>query len=282
VVVGETASGKTALAIELAKRFNGEIICADSRTVYIGMDIGTAKPTAEERGGIPHYGLDVVEPGERFSAYDFQQLAGRAVADITARGKLPIMVGGTGLYIDSVLYGFQFRPAPLERQRAELQELSIEVLQRKVADAGYDLPANATNKRHLTRLLESGPAPRQVRKLRPNTVVVGLRLPNELLRARITARVDQMVAAGLVDEVRGLVEHFAGSEALRAPGYKAIARYLSGECTLHEAKREFVRSDMNLAKRQRTWFKRNRDIQWLSNGDRVDESVALVTTLVRS
>jgi len=280
VIVGATASGKTALAIELAKRFNGEIICADSRTVYKGMDIGTAKPTTEERQGIPHYGLDEVEPGESFTAYDFQQLAYRRIAESVTRGKLPIIVGGTGLYIDGVLYGFTFRALPSAAKRAELQGLSVEILQQMVVAAGYDLPASASNKRHLTRLLESGPAPKQDRILRPRTLVVGLRLPDDELKERITLRVAHMFDGGLVNEVQKLLEHYGSVEALRAPCYKAVAAHLSGKISLQEAKTQCIRADLDLAKRQRTWFKRNADIHWLSDRDTLTEAVDLITTLL--
>lgn len=280
VIVGPTASGKTALALELAKRYDGAIICADSRTVYKGMDIGTAKPSAEEQAAIPHYGLDAVEPGEPFSAYDFQQLAGRVTADIAAAGKLPIMVGGTGLYIDAVLYDFQFRKSADPNQRQKLQELSVDELQRQVVAAGYPLPENSQNRRHLTRLLESGQAPQQGRRLRPNTLVLGLRPDADQLRERVTNRVDAMIEAGLAHEVKGLIECFGSVEALRAPGYKAFAGYLEGQISLDEAKQQFVRDDLRLAKRQRTWFKRNADIHWLDNRDVLTEAVALITTFL--
>src|SRR5262245_27832773 len=120
VIVGETGSGKSALALELAERFNGEIICADSRTVYKGMDVGTAKPSPEDRQRVRHYGLDVVEPGEGFSAHAFSLLAQAAIHEIAARGKLPILAGGSGLYVDAVLYGFQFRPKPEPALRSSL------------------------------------------------------------------------------------------------------------------------------------------------------------------
>lgn len=282
VIVGETASGKTALAIELAKRFNGEIISADSRTVYRGMDIGTAKPALAERQGIAHYGFDVVNPDERFSAQDFQRLALAAIADIYHRGKLPIMVGGTGLYIDAVLYNFQFRPAPNAEVRAALQRLSVEQLQQKVLAAGLPLPRNDRNPRHLTRLLESGVPPEQPRALRDHTLVIGLSTPRELLRQRITARVDAMVAAGLVEEVRRLREQCSqGCEALLTPGYRAFGAYLDGDIDLEEAKRQFVSGDLRLAKRQRTWFARNPDIHWLSGDDKLAQAALLVGRLIR-
>lgn len=281
VIVGETGSGKTALAIELAKRFDGEIIAADSRTVYMGMDIGTAKPSMEERQGIPHFGLDVVEPGQHFSAYDFQQLAQSAIENISSRGKLPIIVGGTGLYIDSVLYGFTFRPQPTASKREQLQGLSIEELQNRILAAHLPLPENSQNPRHLTRVLESGEAPKQHKKLRENTLVLGISLPREELERRIKSRVEAMVATGLVEEVRALAARYGGdTEALRTPGYKAFLEYIQGDMTLQAAKQQFARDDLRLAKRQRTWFKRSSDIHWLTGHDKLAEAVELVSQLV--
>lgn len=280
VVVGETASGKTALAIELAKLFNGEIIAADSRTVYRGMDIGTAKPTAEERQGIPHYGFDVVDPGGQFTAYDFQQMAQQLVADMAGRNRLPIVVGGTGLYIDAFLYNFAFRSKPDGAVRAELQELSVPELQKRVLAAGMQLPENSQNPRHLKRLLEAGTAPVQQKMLRPNTLVLGLKVPRDKLEDKIAARVDAMFAAGLVNEVRALADRYGDIEALRAPGYKAVGAYLRGEIDLTEAKRQFIRDDLRLAKRQRTWFRRNPSIQWLEQEDRLAEASGLVSAFL--
>ena len=280
VIVGETASGKTALALALAKKLDGEIIAADSRTVYAGMDIGTAKPTPSERQGVPHYGLDVANPGKQFSAYDFQQLAQSAITSIAAHGRLPIMVGGTGLYIDAVLYDFTFRPKPSSKTRAAVQGLSVEELQARLLAAKIPLPENRANPRHLARLLESGAPPRQRKILRKNTIVLGLSLPLEELQSRIVRRVDAMVEAGLIDEVRGLLERYGNPEALRAPGYKAFAAYIQNGISLEEAKRQFVRDDLRLAKRQRTWFRRNKDIHWLAGDDIVAQAVELITPLI--
>ena len=280
VITGVTGSGKSALAVALARRFNGEIIAADSRTVYKGMNIGTAKPTAEERQGIPHHGFDVVEPGQQFTAYDFQQLAYKAVADIVARGNLPIIVGGTGLYIDAFLYDFQFRPRPGQEMRAALQQLAIDDLQKRVQQAGLPMPANARNPRHLARLLESGTAPSQPREIRQHTLVLGLSVSQGELRRRIEQRVEAMFAAGLIEEVSGLVRRYGDSEALRAPGYKAVAAYLRGDISRSAAKQQFIIDDMRLAKRQRTWFRRNKDIRWLHAPGRLDQAAELVSVLL--
>lgn len=247
VIVGETASGKSALAIELAGRFNGEIICADSRTVYKGLNIGTAKPTADERANVPHHLLDIVTPDQPFTAADFKRLANEAIDDITMRGKIPIMVGGTGLYIDSVLFNYSFAPAGAER--------------------------DPKNPRHLSKSAQNSRE-----GLRSNTLVIGLSLEREKLRERVSNRVNDMVQAGLVHELRGLAEKYGwDAPALQAPGYKAFRGYLKGEKTLDEAKALFISSDMNLAKRQRTWFKRNNSIHWANNRE---QAIELVTTFL--
>jgi len=280
VIVGETGSGKTALGITLAKRFNGEIISADSRTVYRGMDIGTAKPTMLERQGIPHYGFDVVDPDEQFTAYDFQQLARSAIADIASRGKLPIMVGGTGLYVDAVLYDFAFRPQADPKLRANLLGVSVEELQARVHAAGLSLPVNTQNPRHLIRILEAGAAPQQSRTLRPNTLVLGLHLPSEELESKLTGRIETMLKAGLVDEVRQLLARYGENEALRTPGYRAFSAYLRGEIDHNEAVRRFIRDDLRLAKRQRTWFRRNSAIHWLEGDDKKVQAEQLVANFL--
>ncbi|MGF7228538.1 MAG: tRNA (adenosine(37)-N6)-dimethylallyltransferase MiaA [Candidatus Saccharibacteria bacterium] len=277
VLVGETASGKTALAIQLAKHFNGEIICADSRTVYKGMDIGTAKPTFAERDGVPHHLLDVVEPGQPFSVADFQRLTCQAIQDISARGHVPFLVGGTGLYIDAILYDFDFRPAPDADERARLQTMSISELHAEITARGITMPHNLQNPRHLTRALETNGVTSSNKALRPNTLIMGLSIDREALRDKLTRRVDAMVAAGFVKEVRNLFEKYDPETiALQAPGYKAFREYIEGHCSLDETKASFVRNDWQLAKRQRTWFKRNKSIHWIQP----EESVAIVTTFL--
>lgn len=285
VIVGATATGKSALAIELAERLNGEIICADSRTLYRYMDIGTAKPTAQDRAQVPHHGLDLVDPDEPFTVADFKRYAEHKITEITARGKLPIMVGGSGLYIDAVLYDYQFVATGDSMLRAELEGLSVEELQRKIADHGLELPADPHNPRRLMRVIETGGAvggsADRERGLRPATFVLGLDMPIDILEARIAARVEDMVGQGLIDEVRSVGERYGWeAQALQAPGYRAFHEYLAGSMTLDEAKAAFVKNDRALAKRQKTWFKRNKSIHWLATEDKTTESVALITTFL--
>lgn len=278
VIVGETASGKTALAIEIAKQYNGEIISADSRTIYKGMDIGTAKPTLEERQGIPHYLIDVVEPNEKFTVADFKRLAEEAIIDISSRGKVPILVGGTGLYVDAVLYNFSFTAPPDPHEREYLQSLSVTALTKLHADRGLALPENSQNPVHLIRSLErNGEIPIR-HGLRKNTLVIGLVMSRDVLKARIAQRVDQMVAHGLVEETQQLALEYGWScPALQATGYKALRPYLDKQISLEQAKQDFVQNDMQYAKRQRTWFKRNKSIHWLNNKE---DYVDLVTTFL--
>lgn len=278
VIVGETASGKSALAIELAERFDGEIICADSRTIYKGMDIGTAKPTVEEQKRVPHHTLDVVEPTSIFSAAQFKQMAQSVIQDISGRGKLPILVGGTGLYVDAVLYDFQFREPADPAERARLSEMSVQELQKEIVAKGLGMPANEQNPRHLARVLETNGSVGEHRELRPNTLVLGLSTDRMVLQERVERRVDAMLAAGLEGEVRGLAEHYGwGAEAMKGIGYREWQAYFAGAQSLAETRAQIVAGTMALAKRQRTWFKRNSSIQWLYDRSK---AVDLVTTFL--
>lgn len=280
-IVGQTGSGKSALAMRLAEHFGGEIIAADSRTVYVGMDIGTAKPSAAEQARVRHYGLDVVGPGQKFNAFNFKRLAVGAIEDIGRRGKLPFLVGGTGLYVDAVLFDYAFRSAPDPLMRAQLEGLSVAELQRSVLAAGFALPENSSNPRHLMRILESGTATRQQRLLRPRTLVIGLQLSPDELLGRLKQRAKQMLDDGLLNETRQLVSRYGvEAEALRAPAYKAALLYLQGNITESQVGDAIVANDLKLAKRQRTWFKRNECIHWLSYRDAFTKSVELITTLL--
>lgn len=280
VVVGQTASGKTALALELAEKFGGEIICADSRTIYKGMDIGTAKPTADEQARVPHHCIDLVEPDESFSAAQFKERAVAAIHDIHQRGKIPIMVGGTGLYIDAVLFDYQFGEKADHALRAELSTKNIEELQTMIDTLGYAMPENRHNKRYLIRAIERRGEPGSRKELRPNTLILGLSVDAETLNARIAQRVSTMITAGLVDEYKQLLSRYPGnSPGFLAPGYKAFAKYLDGEVSIEEAEAIFIRNDSQLAKRQRTWFKRNDSVQWL---DDRSSAVDIVTTFLNN
>ncbi|HSX32909.1 MAG TPA: tRNA (adenosine(37)-N6)-dimethylallyltransferase MiaA [Candidatus Saccharimonadales bacterium] len=280
VIVGQTASGKSDLALELARRFNGEIIAADSRTVYTGMDIGTAKPTLKERQTVRHHLIDVVTPDQAFSVAKFQQMAEAAIRDIGLRGKLPILVGGTGLYIDALLYSFKLRPPADVNLRQELSQLSVEALQTRLMEQGIALPANKQNPRHLIRSLETKGVPASRSKLRSNTLLIGIQVSKEVLQDRIRSRVEHMVEQGFAEEARSLRSHFgADIPALQAPGYKAFRGYVEGVISLEEAKAQFIQNDLQYAKRQKTWFKRNQDIHWINE---TAEAIDLVTTFLNN
>lgn len=274
VIVGPTASGKTALSLALAERYNGEIICADSRTVYTGMDIGTAKPTVQEQQQVRHHLLDEVRPDQLFTVADFQRLAKAAIADIARRGKLPILVGGSGLYINSVLYDYDFRPVN-SAVRAEFANASVEELQGELAARGIPLPENSRNKRYLLRSLEAGQASDVHQELRPHTLVLGLSVEPDVLAGRIEQRIAQMLENGLLDEVSSLsAQYSADLPAMQAPAYKAFLPHLAGQCSLQQAQQDFATYDRQLAKKQRTWFKRNNSIHWLTDPSQAAQLVA--------
>ena len=280
VIVGETASGKTALSVELAQRFNGEIICADSWTVRKHVDIGTAKPMAEERRLVPPHLLDVVEPDGDFTAAVFKRLANAAIADIAGRGKLPIMVGGTGLYIDGVLYDYDFLPAGDRQEREELNRLSIAKLLEKIEYSKLDLDdVDTRNKRRLIRLIETkGGRPTQ-KPLRENTFIIGLKIQREIIEQHIVKRIDTMLANGLEDEVRDLANRYGWDcEALKGIGYAQWRGYFSGAQSLPETRQKIIKATFDFAKRQRTWFKHNKSIHWFSTPVNLEQVVDSVTT----
>lgn len=284
VIVGETASGKTALAIELAKKFDGEIICADSWTVRRGVDIGTAKPTEEQRREVPHHLLDVVEPCGEFTAAVFKRLANEAIEDIAGRGRLPIMVGGTGLYVDGVIYDFDFLPAGDRSEREELNRLNVAQLLDKVRGLKLDhTGVDTRNKRRLIRLIETKGQKPTRQPLRENTFMIGLRTPREEIERRIIARLDEMIEAGLEDEVRSLAERYGWDcEALKGIGYAQWKDYFTGDQSLPETRGRIIKATFEYAKRQRTWFKRNKSIHWFAAPVNMAEVVDAVTTFLSS
>lgn len=278
VIVGETASGKSALAIELARQYNGEVIAADSRTIYKGMDIGTAKPTVAEQALVPHHLIGITTPDQAFTAAEYKAAAVNAIAAVAKRGKLPILVGGTGLYIDAVLYNFSFASKSDHVARARLQALSVNELQQKLQKQGIPLPLNARNPRHLIRMLETGGATGRRSDIRANTLVMGVKSEREQSKQRIHQRVEAMFLAGLEEEVRGLVRQYGWDcTTLQTIGYQEFRPYFNRLATLESVKAEIEKNTNQYAKRQRTWFKRNKSIHWLNKRE---EAVDLVTTFL--
>lgn len=264
VIVGPTASGKTSLAIQLAKKYRGEIICADSRTVYRGMNVGTAKPSLEEQQKVSHWGLDLVDPGDSFSASQFKGYACQKIKEIRSRGNIPFLVGGTGLYIDSVIFDFQFGAKYSKEKRANLQEMTISELQQYCVNHDVALPENSKNKRYLIRAIErAGKKSSGLEVPLSNTIIVGITTDKQLLKQRITDRAKKMFKDGVVEETIELANS-AGwcNEAMTGNVYPIIKKLIEKEIDEDQAIREFIVSDVNLVKRQLTWFRRNPFIEW--------------------
>lgn len=266
VIVGPTASGKTGLAIRLAKKFGGEIISADSRAVYRGLDIGTAKPSVEERQGVPHWGIDIADPDQRFTAADFQRYAFGMIDAVRGRGRIPFLVGGTGLYVDSVVYKYQFPSDTNDFDRREmLMKLDLEVLHRYCAENNVELPENRKNKRYVVNnILRKGAERRRSDMQLPNTYVVGIATDKSELHSRIERRARGIFASGVIDEAKNMADRYGWeSEAMTGNIYPLVHKYLDGLITEDELRQKFTVQDRRLAKRQNTWFRRNEHIVWL-------------------
>lgn len=264
-IVGPTASGKTALSLDIAKKYNGEIIAADSRTIYKDLDIGTAKPSLKERQGIKHYGFDLAGPEQTFSAADFKKFAIETIRAIKSRNKLPIIVGGSGLYIDAVLYDFDFAPAN-QALRESFSLLDINQLQDLIKQKKLPMPENYKNKRYLLRALERGGAISSKKQLPVDVLVIGINPGREELKKRIVKRAKQMIESGVLSEIKKAYGTYGlNSQAMTGGIYKVFRSYYGGLCDIDSATTEFIKSDLRLAKKQMTWFKRNPDIKWFIN-----------------
>lgn len=268
IITGPTASGKTALAIKLAKQFNGEIISADSRAIYKGIDIASAKPSLEERDSVPHLGFDLAEPDQIFTAADFKEYAFEKISEIHSRGKIPFLVGGTGLYIDAVLYDYNFAGEPDEGLRAELNAKSIEELQAVIKQAKIEMPENSKNKRYLIRTIEKSKKHKCNSGKKHNgfdNIVVGITTERDELRTRIFARNEQFFSSGIIEEAQKMARKYGWqSEAMTANAYPLIKDFLDKKLTEEELIEKMSVRDWRLAKRQITFMKRNKDIKWLT------------------
>ncbi|MBO0962741.1 tRNA (adenosine(37)-N6)-dimethylallyltransferase MiaA [Neobacillus sp. MM2021_6] len=284
VIIGPTAVGKTKLSIEMAKRYNGEIISGDSMQIYRGMDIGTAKITKCEMEGIPHYLIDIKEPSENFSVAEFQQLVRDRIDEIAKKGKLPIIVGGTGLYIQSVIYDYQFSDVPGDESFRHLQEERVKEIgnealytELKEVDPESAAQIHPNNIRRVIRALEivhlTGKTMQdyqstQQRDLLYNTALVGLTMDREKLYGRINARVDLMMDEGLMEEVKRLYQQgLRDCQSIQAIGYKEMYDYLDGKLPLVEAVENLKQNSRRYAKRQLTWFRNKMDVQWYDMTD---------------
>ncbi|HJV32014.1 MAG TPA: tRNA (adenosine(37)-N6)-dimethylallyltransferase MiaA [Bacillales bacterium] len=287
VIIGPTAVGKTKLSIELAHQFNGEIISGDSMQIYKGMDIGTAKIKEEEMDGIPHHLIDIKEPNESFSVAEFQELVRAKITEISNRGKLPMIVGGTGLYIQSVIYDYQFSDTPgdeeLRRQLEErAKEIGNEALHQELSklDPESARHIHPNNVRRVIRAIEvfhtSGKSLTEIQKeqqpdLLYDTALVGLTMEREMLYNRINARVGLMIEEGLLKEVGQLYQSgLRNCQSIQAIGYKEIYDYFDDLVSLEDAIENLKQNSRRYAKRQLTWFRNKMDVKWFDMTDMSD------------
>lgn len=291
-VAGPTASGKTALALKIAERFDGEVVSCDSMQIYRHMDVGTAKPSIEEMERIPHHMIDIAEPFENYSVADFAEQARKCIDDILSRGKLPVLAGGTGLYMDSIIENIGFADFGSDEEfRREMQMLADRegnqavhrLLAEKDPDAAEKIHPN--NIRRVIRALEvcrlTGKTFTQVnmesrRQRMYDALIFAIDTDREVLYERINHRVDRMIDEGLVEEVQGLRNMGISREhtSMQAIGYKELMEFLDGNCNFDEAVEKIKQESRRYAKRQITWFKRNKDIHWVSVAN--DEEVKKV------
>ena len=289
-IVGPTAVGKTALSFKLAERFQTELVSVDAYQVYKGMDIGTAKATQEELATYRHHLIDIIEPNESFSAAAFQKAARRTIENLHKRGKIPILVGGTGLYVQSLLEGYEFkadRHSKEERQAAanRIATLSKEELKAYITEkTGYEPPdwhELLSNSHRLVRLvgaIEKGEGAAAVMPQKAggplyHAFVIGLSLPRQVLYERIEKRIDAMIESGWIDEVQQLLQDgvLPEAQAMKAIGYKELVLYLDGQLSLEAASELIKKRTRHFAKRQMTWFKRMPYIRWYEKDDFVTE-----------
>lgn len=281
VICGPTASGKTALSIELAKKINGEIVSADSMQIYKNMDIGTAKPDEKEMNGIKHYLIDCVSPEIRYSVATYKNEAMQAIQQIIQKGKIPIVVGGTGLYIDSLIYGIEYEELEIDLEyRKQLEQIVQEKGLKELYDQALKIDPKAmekiscNDKKRICRILEiyhstGKTKTEQEIESRKNEIpydyrVFAINMDREKLYNRINIRVDKMIQNGLINEVEQLIKQYKNiPTALQGLGYKEIVDYLNRECTKEEAIEKIKMETRRYAKRQITWFKKNKQTIWL-------------------
>ena len=298
-IAGPTASGKTALAVELAKRFDGEVVSCDSMQVYRRMDIGTAKPFPEERQGIPHHMIDVADPDEDFSVSRYCEMASPIVDDIVARGKTAIIAGGTGLYMDSLIKGNNFAPFPStgcrERLEAQCDEMGMEFMMNMLREIDPEAAERIHDRKRMIRALEvyqeTGETitehNRKTQLIPPKYSPLWFGLdfePRQALYDRIDLRVDIMLKQGLVEEIQNLLASGIPEKctAMQAIGYKEFVDALDGRCTIEEAAAQVQQSSRRYAKRQLTWFRRNKEMNWLVRhpGEGAEEILEQATRIV--
>ena len=294
VICGPTASGKTALSIELAKKINGEIISCDSMQIYKDMNIGTAKPTKEEMQGIKHYLLDFVSPDERYSVADFKRDSKKAIKEIIAKGKTPIIVGGTGLYLDSLIYEIEYKDIKFDEEyRKKLEErVNKEGLNELYKEAKKVDPIaiekiSENDKKRILRILEIYNATgknktQQEIESRKQEVeydykVYALNWDREKLYDRINRRVDIMIEQGLVEEVKEILNKYKKfPTAMQGLGYKEVVEYLEGKCSKEEMIEKLKMETRRYAKRELTWFRKNKQTVWLDGQEKIQNNIQII------
>ncbi len=284
VIVGETVSGKSNLAFKLARKINGEIICADSTTVRKNLNIGTAKPTTEEREKIKHHLIDLIEPTEHFTVVDFQKLAIQTIDDVSLKNKVPILVGGSGLYINSVIYNYNFDNNYNEVFHKKLIGSSLETLQKLAIQRKLDITKiDFLNSRRLITFIENNGNFSNKSSLLPNTIVIGIKINREELIKRVIKRIDKMLSDGLEKEVKYL-KFCLGDDfnKINIIGYKEWQEYLVSKENIKTVRSKIISHTLQLAKKQRTWFHQNKDIIWLDNNVSLDKVVDLITTTLNN
>ena len=290
VIWGPTASGKTSLSISLAKKINGEIVSCDSMQIYKEMDIGSAKPTVEEMQEIKHYLVDFVSPEKRYSVSEYKEDASKAIEEIINKGKTPIIVGGTGLYLNSLIYNIQYNEMEVDlNYRRELEkeaeEYGLEVLYNRAKEIDPEAmeKVSANDKKRITRVLEIYNATgrnkteleKKSRKEVPyNYLIFGINMERSILYDRINKRVDIMLEQGLIEEVKNLINKYSNMPtAMQGLGYKEVKEFLDGNISKEEMIEKIKMETRRYAKRQITWFKRIKNIIWLDGLNKTEENV---------
>lgn len=290
IIVGPTASGKSGFAIKLAKHLNGEIVSADSMQIYRGLDVGTAKVTADEKDGIIHHMIDIINPDNEFSVAEYSKIAKKSISDIISRGRRAIVVGGTGLYIDSIIYDMSYGRVNKshglrERLYHEASQYGNEYLYNKLSelDPKASTEIHPNNTKRVIRAIEIALMGDKIkskildRKQAYPHIMLGLRLDRDILYERINLRVDEMLEMGLVEEVKGLYDKYPSDiQAFSAIGYKEIIEHLNNHISYDEAKDKIKKNTRNYAKRQLTWLKRYPDIYWLNPLDDINIAIQYI------
>lgn len=295
VIVGPTASGKTALSIELAKKINGEIVSCDSMQIYKDMNIGSAKPTIEEMQGIKHYLIDVVNPNERFSVAEYKRQAEKAIENIIAKRKIPIIVGGTGLYADSLIYGIDYPETKFDEgyrknleKIAETKEgLSALYNQAKIIDEEASKRISENDKKRIIRILEiyhqtgktktEQEAESRKKDVKYDYRVFAINMDRSLLYDRINKRVDIMIKNGLIEEVDNLLKKYKDfPTAMQGLGYKEVVNFFNGELTKEEMIEKIKQETRRYAKRQLTWFRKNKETIWIDGQEDIKNNINII------